>query len=114
LLQFQASGYDSSNAFVLPVGKRTLIKAKPATTTRILSKKQRKKLEKVVDKKKKKTERGELIEKLMSVQVTVFTFFVTHLKAKIEKLYSRGSIFPHTPALIWISFINKKKRKYKS
>ncbi len=70
-IPFQTGGYDSSNAFVLPVGKRTLIKAKPATTTRILSKKQRKKLEKVVDKKKKKTERGELIEKLMSVQVTV-------------------------------------------
>jgi ATP-dependent RNA helicase DHX37/DHR1 len=79
LLQFQASGYDSSNAFVLPVGKRTLIKAKPATTTRILSKKQRKKLEKVVDKKKKKTERGELIEKLMSVQVTVHPFSL-HIK----------------------------------
>ena len=35
-----------------------------------MSKKQRKKFEKVVDKKKKKLERGELIEKLMSVQVS--------------------------------------------
>jgi len=34
-----------------------------------LSRKQRKKLEKIVDKKKKKAERGDLIEKLISVQV---------------------------------------------
>ena len=56
---------------MLPATKRTFIKAKPANhSTKILSKKQRKKFEKVVDKKKKKLERGELIEKLMSVQVS--------------------------------------------
>lgn len=67
---FQSSGYDGSNAFVLPATKRKLIRSKAKTeTTKLLSRKQRKRLEKVLDKKKKKSERGELIEKLSSVQV---------------------------------------------
>jgi ATP-dependent RNA helicase DHX37/DHR1 len=66
----QASGYDSSNAFVLPSKRRDFIKKPSFAATKILSKKQRKRLEKVIEKKKKKTERGDLIDKLISVQVS--------------------------------------------
>lgn len=47
--------YDKSNQLVLPSKKRkTKIKKENTQITRILSKKQRKRLEKVVEKKKKK------------------------------------------------------------
>jgi hypothetical protein len=71
---FQATSYGGSNVFVLPSTKRKLIKTKTAESTKILSKKQRKKLEKIVDKKKKKVERKELVEKLSSVQVKYIFF----------------------------------------
>lgn len=46
---------DGTNALVLPSAKRdTKVKVKERKVTRILSKKQRKKLEKIVDKKHKK------------------------------------------------------------
>lgn len=46
---------DGSNALVLPSAKRdTKVKTKDRKVTRILSKRQRKKLEKIVDKKHKK------------------------------------------------------------
>lgn len=49
-------GYDQSNAIVLPSKKRDTKIKKPEQkqVTRILSKKQRKNLEKIVEKKKKK------------------------------------------------------------
>ena len=74
----QANGCDSSNAFVLPSEKRVLIKKAATYTTKSLSRKQRKRLEKVIDKKKKKTERGDLIEKLISVQV-IGKLFLSHV-----------------------------------
>lgn len=50
-------GYDQANALVLPSKKRdTKIVQEQKIVTRILSKKQRKNLEKVVEKKKKKEE----------------------------------------------------------
>lgn len=54
----QYGGYDHANALVLPSKKRDtkIQKTKEAHVTRILSKKQRKNLEKIVDKKKKKHE----------------------------------------------------------
>jgi ATP-dependent RNA helicase DHX37/DHR1 len=65
----QSQGYGESNQFVLPSAKRKFIKEKEVQVSRILSKRQRKNLEKIIDKKKKKSERGQLIEKLQSVQV---------------------------------------------
>jgi ATP-dependent RNA helicase DHX37/DHR1 len=47
--------YDECNAFVIPTQKRiTKTKNDKVTVTRILSKTQRKRLQKIVDKKKKK------------------------------------------------------------
>ncbi|KAJ6635942.1 putative ATP-dependent RNA helicase kurz [Pseudolycoriella hygida] len=93
-------GYDQSNALVLPSQKRKtkIKKDKDCNVTRILSKKQRKNLEKVVDKKKKKEGRASLLDKLASVQVASdelkqYTSIVNvqtkglknHLKEKIIK-----------------------------
>lgn len=65
--------YDASNALILPSKKRdSKVRKDPNATTnvtRILSKKQRKNLEKIVDKKKKKEQRSGLLERLASVQL---------------------------------------------
>ncbi|CAG9854793.1 unnamed protein product [Phyllotreta striolata] len=63
--------YDQSNEFALPSKKRkTKIKTNKPAITRILSKKQRKRLEKVVEKKKKKENRANLLESLQKVQAS--------------------------------------------
>ncbi|XP_074037700.1 putative ATP-dependent RNA helicase kurz [Leptinotarsa decemlineata] len=63
--------YDDCNELVLPSEKRkTKIKSEKATTKRILSKKLRKRLEKILDKKKKKENRAELLESIQKVQAS--------------------------------------------
>ncbi|CAG9767577.1 unnamed protein product [Ceutorhynchus assimilis] len=63
--------YDQSNELVLPSDKRkTKVKDDKTKITRILSNKQRKRLEKIVDKKKKKENRANLLESLQKVQAT--------------------------------------------
>ncbi|KAL1501462.1 hypothetical protein ABEB36_006778 [Hypothenemus hampei] len=63
--------YDESNQLILPSkkGLTKIIDNRPKIT-RILSKKHRKKLEKIVDKKKKKENRASLLESLQKVQAT--------------------------------------------
>uniref|UniRef100_A0AAG5CZ17 RNA helicase n=1 Tax=Anopheles atroparvus TaxID=41427 RepID=A0AAG5CZ17_ANOAO len=62
---------DNTNALVLPSKKRaTKVKADKTVVTKILSKKQRKRLEKIVDQKKKKENRSNLIASLVEVQAT--------------------------------------------
>ncbi|XP_058129557.1 probable ATP-dependent RNA helicase kurz [Anopheles ziemanni] len=62
---------DNANVLVLPSKKRaTKIKSDKAVVTKILSKKQRKRLEKIVDQKKKKENRSNLIASLIQVQAT--------------------------------------------
>jgi len=64
------SGYEGSNALALPATKLKFKKHKPdAAVGRILSKKQRKRLEHIVDAKQKKGDRAGLLEKLSQVQV---------------------------------------------
>ncbi|XP_037935392.1 probable ATP-dependent RNA helicase kurz [Teleopsis dalmanni] len=64
------AGYDEANALVLPSQKRqTKIKAEKIQHVKILSKKQRKHLQTIVDKKKKKESRAELLQELSKVQV---------------------------------------------
>ncbi|XP_049547349.1 probable ATP-dependent RNA helicase kurz [Anopheles darlingi] len=64
-------GADDANALVLPSKKRaTKVKKDTTVVTRILSKKQRKRLEKIVDQKKKKENRSSLIASLVQVQAT--------------------------------------------
>ncbi|XP_068623266.1 probable ATP-dependent RNA helicase kurz [Battus philenor] len=73
-LEFGSSEYgfsDASNLLALPSKKReTKVIKDKKEKTRFLSKAQRKKLEKIVDKKKKKESRAALLESLSQVQAT--------------------------------------------
>jgi len=63
-------GFLGSNSYILPDKKLKVKKSKEVQQVgRILSKKQRKRLEKIVDVKKKKAERGNLLKSLTEVQV---------------------------------------------
>ncbi|TMW49945.1 hypothetical protein DOY81_004984 [Sarcophaga bullata] len=65
-----SAGYDESNALMLPSQKRaTKIKVEHKQNVKILTKKQRKHLQAIVDKKKKKEGRADLLEALAKVQV---------------------------------------------
>ncbi|XP_017045925.1 probable ATP-dependent RNA helicase kurz [Drosophila ficusphila] len=64
------TGYDEANALVLPSEKRaTKIKVDKVQHTKILTKKQRKHLQAIVDKKKKKEGRAQLLDNLAAVQI---------------------------------------------
>ncbi|XP_017112910.1 probable ATP-dependent RNA helicase kurz [Drosophila elegans] len=64
------AGYDEANALVLPSGKRaTKIKVDKVQHVKILTKKQRKHLQAIVDKKKKKEGRAQLLGDLAAVQI---------------------------------------------
>ncbi|KAK2177101.1 hypothetical protein NP493_617g00010 [Ridgeia piscesae] len=65
-------GYDDSNLLVLPSKKRkTKVKVQDgAPVGKLLSKKQRKHLEKILDQKKKKLKRAELLESLKDTQAS--------------------------------------------
>ncbi|XP_030379655.1 probable ATP-dependent RNA helicase kurz [Scaptodrosophila lebanonensis] len=63
-------GYDEANALVLPSQKRaTKIKVEKRQNVKILTKKQRKHLQGIVDKKKKKEGRAKLLDDLAAVQI---------------------------------------------
>ncbi|XP_036215219.2 probable ATP-dependent RNA helicase kurz [Bactrocera oleae] len=65
------AGYDDANALALPSQKRaTKVQLDKQQHVKILTKKQRKHLQQIVDKKKKKEGRAELLQALASVQVS--------------------------------------------
>lgn len=67
----KTEGIDESNALVLPSRKRKTTKIdEEGSKVRILSKKQRKRLEKIVEKKQKKTQRASILESLAKVQAS--------------------------------------------
>ena len=79
-----SSDFDGSNTLVLPSKKRKFKShASNEPIGKILSKKKRKLLEKVVDRKKKREERGDLLEKLESVQADA---------ALLDKMVSLSSV----------------------
>ncbi|KAI4454432.1 atp-dependent rna helicase [Holotrichia oblita] len=90
--------YDQSNELVLPSKKRkTKIKNKAEKVTKILSNKQRKHLEKIVEKKQKKLLRAELYEKLAEVQATPeemqqLTSIATIQTKGLKKFFSKKNI----------------------
>nr|XP_012232791.1 PREDICTED: probable ATP-dependent RNA helicase kurz [Linepithema humile] len=69
-IEHHADNYDNCNALVLPTKKRKTKKIDKKVTTRVLSKKCRKQLEKVIEQKKKKLKRATLLENLAKVQVS--------------------------------------------
>jgi len=119
-------GNDEANALVLPSKKRATkaVKAKQDKITRILSKKQRKLLEKVVDKKKKKEGRAALLEALTAVQVSqdelknytsisqIQTIGLKNLHKIDQDIKTvQGNTVPNVNAIKISSIAGKSKRK---
>lgn len=87
---------NDTNALVLPSKKRaTKVKRENVTVTRILSKKQRKRLEKIVDQKEKKKNHAALVEALASCQIpktqlSQYTSISTTQTQGLKKLKNDG------------------------
>ncbi|XP_063706983.1 probable ATP-dependent RNA helicase kurz [Culicoides brevitarsis] len=87
---------NDTNALVLPSQKRaTKLKKENVTVTRILSKKQRKRLEKIVDQKEKKKNHAALVQALASVQIpktqlSQYTSISTTQTQGLKKLKNDG------------------------
>lgn len=121
--------YDQSNELVLPSTKRkTKTKDTKVTVTRILSKKHRKRLEKIVDRKKKQKNRASLLESLQTVQATSEELSqltsIASVQTKGLKRHYREEAHPETiknrnivlddqpaPKINSIRGANRKKRK---
>nr|CAD7445397.1 unnamed protein product [Timema bartmani] len=89
--------HDESNLLAIPSKKRKTVKVKKvANVTRILSKKQRKHLEKIVDRKKKKENRtallGKISENQASVSVVEQLNSIAHLQSKGLKGIRQGGL----------------------
>ena len=100
----ESTAYAGSNALALPQQKLKFKKAEAAIVGKILSKKQRKRLEKIVDVKKKKEERSSLLIALQSVQVS-----------SLAGLESLSSVQVNSEHLIfcWVSFPCKQLHQLK-
>ncbi|KAF2354946.1 Helicase-associated domain [Trinorchestia longiramus] len=66
----EGSQYDGSNALVLPGQRRKTKKVREAEPVKLLSKKQRKRLQKIVDTKKKKAGREQLLDALEKIHAS--------------------------------------------
>ncbi|KAA8592672.1 hypothetical protein FQN60_018127 [Etheostoma spectabile] len=91
-------GVDQSNALVLPANKAKKKKASvtPVSTKKPLTKKQRKELQKVLERKEKKAQRADILTKLAEVQLPESELKLLYTTSKLgtgEKLYQT----PHLP-----------------
>nr|CAD7265409.1 unnamed protein product [Timema shepardi] len=91
------NNHDESNLLAIPSKKRKTVKVKKvANVTRILSKKQRKHLEKIVDKKRKKENRAALLGKIsdnsVSASVVEQLNSIAHLQSKGLKGIRQGGL----------------------
>uniref|UniRef100_A0A3Q3KK99 Activating signal cointegrator 1 complex subunit 3 n=1 Tax=Monopterus albus TaxID=43700 RepID=A0A3Q3KK99_MONAL len=85
-------GVDESNALVLPANKAKKKKdsVTPASTKKLLTKKQRKELQKVLEHKKKKAQRADILTKLAEVQLPETELKLLYTTSKLgtgDKLY---------------------------
>uniref|UniRef100_A0A8C9YLN9 Activating signal cointegrator 1 complex subunit 3 n=1 Tax=Sander lucioperca TaxID=283035 RepID=A0A8C9YLN9_SANLU len=85
-------GVDQSNALVLPASKAKKKKASvtPVSTKKPLTKKQRKELQKVLERKEKKAQRADILTKLAEVQLPESELKLLYTTSKLgtgEKLY---------------------------
>ncbi|CAK6950737.1 probable ATP-dependent RNA helicase DHX37 [Scomber scombrus] len=85
-------GVDASNALVLPANKAKKKKAlaAPISSKRPLTKKQRKELQKVLERKEKKAQRADILSKLAEVQLPESELKLLYTTSKLgtgEKLY---------------------------
>nr|CAD7403530.1 unnamed protein product [Timema cristinae] len=91
------NNHDESNLLAIPSKKRKTVKVKKvANVTRILSKKQRKHLEKIVDRKRKKENRavllGKISENKVSASVVEQLNSIAHLQSKGLKGIRQGGL----------------------
>ncbi|XP_075889418.1 putative ATP-dependent RNA helicase DHX37 isoform X1 [Nelusetta ayraudi] len=85
-------GVDESNALVLPSSKAKTKKdsVKPVSTKKPLTKKQRKELQKVLERKEKKAQRADILAKLAEVQLSESELKLLYTTSKLgtgDKLY---------------------------
>ncbi|XP_047448704.1 probable ATP-dependent RNA helicase DHX37 [Mugil cephalus] len=85
-------GVDESNALVLPASKATKKKSSvtPVSTKKPLTKRQRKELQKVLERKEKKAQRADILTKLAEVQLPESELKLLYTTSKLgtgEKLY---------------------------
>lgn len=85
-------GVDESNALVLPSSKEKKKKdsVKPVSTKKPLTKKQRKELQKVLERKEKKAQRADILSKLAEVQLSESELKLLYTTSKLgtgDKLY---------------------------
>ena len=107
----ESTAYAGSNALALPQQKLKFKKAEAAIVGKILSKKQRKRLEKIVDVKKKKEERSSLLKALQSVQVTSLAGLESLSSVQVNTLFFCWVFFPckHLHWLICKSFLRPRE-----
>ncbi|KAM7415920.1 hypothetical protein PAMA_018133 [Pampus argenteus] len=112
-------GVDESNALVLPANKAKKKKssATPVSTKRPLTKKQRKELQKVLERKEKKAQRADILTKLAEVQLPESELKLLYTTSKLgtgEKLYqtkqSSDEVDKDGPKINSVSGANRKRK----
>ncbi|KAM6930543.1 putative ATP-dependent RNA helicase DHX37 [Xenentodon cancila] len=116
-------GVDGSNALVLPASKATKKKKDslqtPANTKRPLTKKQRKELQKVLERKEKKAQRADILTKLAEVQLPQSELKLLYTTSKLgtgDRLYQSKQSLDEVkdgdsaPKISSVSGANRKRK----
>ncbi|XP_058493177.1 probable ATP-dependent RNA helicase DHX37 [Solea solea] len=114
-------GVDESNALVLPANKAKKKKASltPVSTRKPLTKKQRKELQKVLERKEKKAQRADILTKLAEVQIPESEIKLLYTTSKLgtgEKIYQTKRSLDETkdrdsgPKISSVSGANRKRK----
>ncbi|KAG7236793.1 hypothetical protein INR49_000256 [Caranx melampygus] len=115
-------GVDESNALVLPASKAKKKKGlvTPVCTKRPLTKKQKKELQKVLERKEKKAQRADILTKLAEVQLPESELKLLYTTSKLgtgDRLYQTKQMLDETkdgdsgPKISSVSGANKRKWK---
>ncbi|CAN9513034.1 unnamed protein product [Ophioblennius macclurei] len=114
-------GVDESNALVLPSGKakKTISSVKNVSTKKPLTKKQRKELQKVLERKEKKAQRADILSKLAEVQLPESELKLLYTTSKLgtgDKLYQSKQSLDEVkdgdkdPKISSVSGANRKRK----
>uniref|UniRef100_A0A3B4TAA8 RNA helicase n=1 Tax=Seriola dumerili TaxID=41447 RepID=A0A3B4TAA8_SERDU len=114
-------GVDESNALVLPANKAKKSKTSvtPVSTKKPLTKKQRKELQKVLERKEKKAQRADILTKLAEVQLPDSELKLLYTTSKLgtgDKLYQTKQTLDETkdgdsgPKISSVSGANRKRK----
>ncbi|XP_033474385.2 putative ATP-dependent RNA helicase DHX37 [Epinephelus lanceolatus] len=114
-------GVDQSNALVLPANKakKKKVSATPVSTKKPLTKKQRKELQKVLERKEKKAQRADILTKLAEVQLPESELKLLYTTSKLgtgDKLYQSKQLPDEVkdgdsgPKISSVSGVNRKRK----